>query len=219
MADLPEVNSLLYITVKDELNHRSRVEDRDGALLTVAAPIGAGDVEIPEDGSELTVFWTGTRARYVLPVRMMGRTRGHPARWHLLALTDPIRKTRRRFVRGGGGGPIELVPKTVEIRERRAADAVRGQVIDISEGGVRCRVAQADLVPGDPVVVRVQLGDCSLQILGRITSQRPEPDQPGVDVIVTYHPSEADAQVIRRYVFQWEIAERRRRLDAAENDG
>lgn len=219
MADLPEVNSLLYITVKDDLNHRSRVEDRDGAKLTVAAPIGAGDLEIPEDGSELIVFWTGLRARYVLPVRMLGQTRGHPARWHLLALADPIRKTRRRFVRGGGGGPIELVPKTVEVRERRVVDAIQGQIVDLSEGGVRCRVAQADLVPGDPVVVRVKLGARNLQILGQVISERSESDKSGIDVVVTYQPSEADAQVIRRHVFQWEIAERRRRLDAGENIG
>lgn len=210
MTELPEVNSLLYVTVSDDSNYRSRVEDCDGALITVAAPMGKGDHEIPPDGAELAVFWTGIRARFVLPVRMLGQTKDCPPRWHLLALGEPVRKTRRNFVRGGGGGSAEIVPISGGNLGVQSA-LVRGKVIDISEGGVRCRVPGVELVPGDPVMVRVQLGEQSLQIAGQIVSTRPE--QPGVDVVVTYRPPEQDAQAIRRYVFQWEIAERRRRLD------
>ncbi len=214
MAELPAVNSLLYITVSDDFNCRSRVEDVDGQLLTVAAPVGSGDLQIPDDGTELKVFWTGIRARYVLPVQMVGQTRDNPPRWHLRALGEPVRQTRRNFVRGGGGGPAEIVPTTTGEGESSTSELLRGKVVDISEGGVRCRLQQASLTPGDPVVVRVQLGERSLEIAGTIISTRPDQDQSGVDVVVTYQPPEPDAQAIRRYVFQWEIAERRRRLDA-----
>lgn len=223
MADLPEVNSLLFIAVNEEGSWRSRVEDVDGQMLTVAAPLGKGDLEVPDDGAELEVFWTGTRARYVLPVRMMGQTRDRPPRWHLLAVGRATRQTRRSYVRGGGGGPAEIV-RTGRVEQARNDVAVssrsggsngpqQGTVIDISEGGVRCRMDSADLIPGDQVRVRVRLGDAALDLNGSVLLVR-EQSPDGVDVVVVYQLSESDAQTVRRYVFQWEIAERRRQLDS-----
>ena len=208
MADLPEVNSLIYITVKDGTNFRSRVEDMDGPLMTVGAPIGAGDLDIPDDGSELEVFWTGIRARYVMPVRMIGRTKTRPARWHLLSIGEPVRQTRRSYVRGGGGGSVDILA----VASQPSVGPTEAGIIDISEAGLRCRVDKQELVRGELLVVRLELPTRTMEIQGTVVSTREGEGGPNSDVVVTYRLKEPDAQAIRRYVFQWEVAERRRQL-------
>jgi hypothetical protein len=207
MTDLPEINSLVYVTLRD-VNFRSRVEDVDGPLLSIGAPIGAGDSDVPDDDSDLEVFWTGLRARYVLPVRMVGRTRTRPARWHLLATGEPVRQTRRSYVRGGGGGSVELL----EVDGRSKGTPHPAEIIDISEAGLRCHIPDSGLSPGGIVVMRLRLPNRMMEVSGTIRSIRSGDRGPDSELVMTYEPKEADAQAIRRYVFQWEITERRRQL-------
>jgi hypothetical protein len=207
MTDLPEINSLLYITLGDA-NLRSRVEDVDGPLLSIGAPIGAGELDVPDDDSELEVFWTGVRARYVMPVRMIGRTRTRPARWHLLALGEPMRQTRRGYVRGGGGGAVELH----EAEDTTPGPTTIAQIIDISEAGLRCQIPDVGIELGGQVVLRLHLPNRLMEVSGTIRSIRSGENGPDTELVMTYTPKEPDARAIRQYVFQWEITERRRRL-------
>ena len=207
MTDLPEINSLVYVTL-NETNFRSRIEDVDGPLLSIGAPIGAGDHEVPADDSEVEVFWTGLRARYVLPVRMIGRTRTRPARWHLLAIGEPVRQTRRNYVRGGGGGSVELLPATGPAQQA----STTAEIVDISEAGLRCHIPDSGLEPGGLILMRLRLPNRMMEVAGTIRSIRSGEQGPDSELVMTYEPREADAQAIRQYVFQWEIVERRRRL-------
>jgi c-di-GMP-binding flagellar brake protein YcgR len=206
MADAPQVNSLLYVTIGDN-NFRTRVEDVSGDELTIGAPIGAGDHEIPDDGSELAVFWTSIRARYVMPVQMKGRTRGKPMRWHLLVTGEPVRQTRRRFVRAGCGSSLEIISIDGKQCKNLAA-----QLVDISEGGLRCRVSDVDKFQGGPVVAQIKLPERTIKVTSREAFPRPSHEGQGQDMVIVYELSESDAQAIRRHIFQWEGAERRNRL-------
>lgn len=209
MADLPAINSLLHVVVDDEVSFQSRLLDVDDRMLTIAAPIGRGDVEIPRDGYQFDVFWTGDRTRYMLVAEMAGWTREHPPRWHLLAVREPTRQTRRRYVRGGGGGTVNI--RLVD-GEPRSFD---GWMIDVSEAGVRCRVPCVDdaLAPGRDVVVKLTIGDHTVEVNGAILLVRAGDNTSDVDVVVTYEPPERDARVIRQHVLQWEIM--RRQLQCA----
>lgn len=170
MADLPAINTLLQVRVADDNSFSSRLEGTEGELLMVSAPVGAGDVEIPPDGLEMEVTWTGNRTRYKMAVQMAGYTKEWPPRWRLKTIGEPERDTRRRYVRGGGGGPVSIrkaasppvatpviggrfpTPSRGGIAARSAGIAGRGAsqgsakgalvgwVIDISEAGARCRV-------------------------------------------------------------------------------
>lgn len=206
MAEVPQINSLLYVSVRDT-NFRTRIEDMDEEVLTIGAPLGAGDLDLPEDGTELMVFWTGPRVRYVLPVQMLGVTRERPRRWRLRALGEPVRQTRRRFVRAGGGGLVDFL--TVD--GRSTSGFVAAEVVDVSEAGLRCRLVSPDQFRGERAVVRLRLAEHALEIGGDVTTLRSATDGPGDDLILTYSVRESEAQAIRRYIFQWEIAERRSR--------
>jgi c-di-GMP-binding flagellar brake protein YcgR len=209
---LPPINSLLFVAVNDETTYRSRVEDIDSDILTVAAPIGAGDIDVPEVGADVAVFWVGSRTRYVLPVRMVGVTRQRPARWQIQPTGQPQPETRRRFVRGGGGKPIRLtgVPNAGDGLDFTTVDPGEGMIADISEGGVRCRMPAGEFTPGQRVTVRISLDGSNIEVAGTVHTVRPDPESGQPEVIVTYELPEETAQIIRRYVFSWELAERRR---------
>lgn len=211
MPDLPPVNSLVYVAVSEEITYRSRVEDAAEDTLTVAAPIGAGDLDVPPIGSEVAVFWAGTRTRYILPVRMIGITRECPARWAVQAVGAPRTHTRRRFVRGGGNRPAKLI-KSGEAH----ANPLDGVIADISEAGLRCRVPGGDVTVGDRVHVRMTLDEEAIDLIGTVYTVRQDTEQGGWDVVIIYDLPEATAQRIRRYVYAWELAERRRLQDTAD---
>ena len=108
MADLPAINTLLQVRVAEDTSFSSRLEGAEGELLMVSAPVGSGDLEIPADGWEMEVTWTGNRTRFKVAVEMAGYTKEWPPRWQLKVVGEPERDTRRRYVRGGGGGPVSI---------------------------------------------------------------------------------------------------------------
>lgn len=207
MAELPKINSLLEVAVTPEATLPSRIEDVDGDLLTIAAPTGIGDLEVPDADAVLEIAWIANRGRYVMRVTMVGRTREQPPRWFVRASGRPRLKSRRRYVRGGGGEPI-LIATT----ERDPAGSWSGRVIDVSEGGVRCRIEQTDLVPSEPVTVRIELPDGPVVLTGSVLALREpmEPDAKGVDVVAVYEAPRVEGDRLRRHVLAWELAERRR---------
>jgi c-di-GMP-binding flagellar brake protein YcgR len=139
MADPPAINSLLYVVFDDDIGFPTRVEDLDGPVMTIAAPIGRGDLEIPAPGSELQVVWTASRTRYMWPVEMLSRTKGRLNRWNLRGIGQPMRHNRRRYVRGEASGPV-----TVITTGRKAqAKEFNGYLVDVCEGGARCRMRRS----------------------------------------------------------------------------
>lgn len=208
MGVLPAINTLLYVMV-NEMSYRSRVENVAGQTLTIAAPMGRGDLELPDPGSELAVFWVSSSGRFVMPVRLDGRYREPVPHWIVTSIGEPARKSRRRFVRGVYNGTVEI---QIVANDDRHGQAV-GTVVDISEGGLRCTTPPFDLLPGDRVCVTVDLAGQRVNLSGSVLTVRGTETPKGLDVVIVYEPPESAAQVIRRYVFQWEIAERRKQRE------
>ncbi|MGC9665888.1 PilZ domain-containing protein [Planosporangium sp. 12N6] len=207
MSEIPGINSLIELVVDGERVYRSRVEARADDVLTVAAPIGAGDLEPPEVGSILTVGWPVARSRHVVPVRLTELIRQQqPPRWVVEVAGDVRAENRRKFVRGAAGGSVHLYRTTGADRARPTV----GGVIDLSEGGLRCHLAACDFQPGEPVRVHLPLGGDPVDTAGAVASLRPPPQGPGSDVVVTFDLGERDAQKVRRYLYQLELEERRK---------
>jgi hypothetical protein len=207
---VPSINSLIEIVVNDEHAYRSRVEAKVDGALTVAAPIGAGDLEPPEVGTILTVGWTVARLRYVVSVRLTNISRQRPPRWVVEVVGEVRQENRRNFVRGGGGGTVRLS----DIGAGNRVGPVVGKIIDLSEGGLRCHLAVFDHQPGDPIHVQLALGGEAVEVDGLIQSLRPPTEGGGLDVVVTFGLDEPSAQRVRRYLYHLELQERRRLRDA-----
>jgi len=206
------VNSLVEVILDDARTYRSRMEDVADGLLTVAAPIGVGDVEPPQVGDVFELAWADRKARHLVSVRLAALTKERPCRWLVEVDGEARRDNRRNFMRAGGGGEqVRMARPEVE-----DAAPVLGRLIDVSEAGIRCWLASCDFTPGEFVQIQATLRDNSLGLVGQVLSVRqPGASGKGADLVVTYQVDEASAQVIRRYVMAYDLAERRLARDQA----
>lgn len=201
---LPRVEESVYLSVTDGAQCRLRVADVHDGLLSVSAPIAAG-VPTPDPDHTLLLVFVRNRVRHVIPVRLLGVTDGQSARWTLGPVGAPEPRTRRRFVRGGGGEPVHLwQPGGGEPLVRE------GTVLDLSEGGLRGRVPATSFAEGESLQVRAWLGDDLVVTAGHVLAVRPQAGSRWFEVIVEYDLPEQLARRLRRYLLAWEVAERRR---------
>lgn len=218
MVDLPQIGTPMYISYGEGVNYRLRLEAVDGKRLSLAAPLETTGSAVPAPGGRLDVYWAMPRARAILPCRLVEIADAAPYQWVLEATGLPQPSNRRQFLRGGGGGAVTLAAE-LPGRLRRSAtettdpddEAVVGRLLDISEGGLRCWVSQAPPVgTGDPLRASLPLGRTLLELTGAVHTVRDAFGEPGQHVILRFQPTEREAQLIRRHLYAWEIAERRR---------
>jgi c-di-GMP-binding flagellar brake protein YcgR len=205
---LPSINGLVELIVDEERVYRSRVEDVAEDRLTVAAPMGIGDLERPELGASLDLCWVDERYFNVVQVRLLGLIRNRTVGWEVQVAGEVRHENRRNFVRTKCDGPV-----TIE----RAGDVdptsrAQGRILDVSEGGVRVWVPTSDYRSGDVVKVGMTLDGAAVEAEGDV--RRTIEDSrgiKGVDIVVSYELNESDAQVIRRFIIARQIADRRAR--------
>ena len=198
---LPDLNALVDIILIDGQAFHSRVEDTDGKRLTVGAPFSIRAADVPRNGGALDVAWLAGDRRMVVAVKLRATNR-EPPRWELEAAGTPRLQTRRHYVRGGGGEKVEFTTG--------GGDTFTASAIDVSEGGVRCRVPENRVSHDEPVQVRLSLDTEELTLDGIVRFVRPHEETDGFDVIVTYQTTEAVGQRIRGYIMRREMEERRR---------
>lgn len=216
MTGLPAINSLVELIVDDERVYRSRIED-DAVddRLTVAAPIGAGNLEPPQIGSPLDLSWVDGRNRHLVPVLLedlarLSRTRA--SCWRVRVTGEIHRENRRMYVRGGGGEPASIIRTGFALAKTRT----EGRVVDVSEGGVRLWMPTCPYRCGEQAGVELTLGGEVVHAPGQVLrANRCGPGREGFELVLTYDLPESTAQVVRRYVMERQIADRRLRLEAA----
>jgi hypothetical protein len=203
---MPQVNALVDL-MHEDAHYLSRVEDVEGPTIWVAAPLG-GKVEPPDLGTLMAFRWNAPRGRYTVQasLRSTARPQGQALHlWNLNPEGPPTIEQRRQFVRAGGGEGVVLEP--------RETGELSGMVTDISEGGVRCRFRYGRLRAGEPVEVRVTLGEESLAVNGWVL--RTTDEGGSLDVIVVYELAEREADMVRKYVMHQQILARRMAADTA----
>jgi PilZ domain len=200
-VSLPLINGLVDVVLLDGAVFPSRVEDAAGRVLVVATPMGIHSADVPKLGSSLELAWIADRRRKAVDVKLSALTKEQPPRWRLEAL-GPVRlQSRRNYVRGGGGETVEL---------DTGSATVLGRVVDMSEGGLRCRVRENQVRREEVVSVRVRLGGDVLELTGTVLFVRPDDEGDFIDLVVTYETTEAIGRAIRGYVLRREMEERRR---------
>jgi hypothetical protein len=200
---LPGINALVGVLLADGASYPSRVEGVEDDLFTVAAPFDEFDAAWPSIGTAMDLVWLG-EGRLVAPVRLTAVAHGRPPRWVVQTTGAPRRETRRAYMRGGGGEPVRLV--------RCDGDPlpVEGRVVNIGEGGLRCRLPYAGLLRNEHVDVTVDLDGELVQQRVRVLFVARDPGTGAYDVVMTFESSEALGRTIRGYILRRQMAERRR---------
>ncbi|GAA3448021.1 PilZ domain-containing protein [Planomonospora venezuelensis] len=203
---LPDVNALVEIALPDGRVYPTRVEDADGLLLKVAAPRGAGDIDVPELGTEVSVRWTGPRGLYTAPGTFTALERSRVSVWTIEAEGSVDYFSRRIAVRVAAGEPVRLLDLD------SGEEVFHGRFINISERGVRCYGLAAGVFAEQPVRVKMVLDDNLLVVEGSVlTTSATHGDD--VTAVVVYDPPDMQAQLIRRYVMNAQIRARKAAAD------
>jgi hypothetical protein len=203
VAELPSVGTAMFLVHAEETNYRSRLEAVEEEVLSVAAPLETMGPEAPQPGQAIEVFWAQPRTRVILPCLLVEITDAAPYQWRLQPTGEPQPGNRREFVRGGGGPDVQLGAEPAE-------DPIDGRLLDISEGGLRCRLPMKPRIEvGDPISASLRLATADVEVTGTVYRLREAYRAPGYEIVVIFRPDEKTAQLIRQYVYAWEIAERR----------
>jgi c-di-GMP-binding flagellar brake protein YcgR len=201
---LPAQNALVDVIIHGT-SYRSRVEDVAGALYHVSAPLDVPPQSDPMAGMAMELAWLVGENRYAVSV-IVAEVRREQDQIMVELAGSPYRHNRREYFRGGGGEPIRLTNALTDLMP------VTGYVIDLSEGGVRCRVRDGVYRVGDTLDATVWLGEDLMQTRVRVLYVRFDKETALYDVVATYPTNEKIARVIRRYVLHQQIQERRRLL-------
>jgi hypothetical protein len=178
------------------------VTDVEGSVIIVRPPTSAA----VDSRQVAQVGWHKGAAWCVAFVREV-QVPPTAASWNLVLDHEPTVLNRRRYVRGGGGEPVEVG----ELDARHGAVFVQGTVLDLSEGGVRCRLPSTALTSGDETTVHITLPEQELKLKGTVANVTRLTH--GIEVILVFRdPTEREAQMIRKHLFQRERAERREGL-------
>lgn len=176
----------------------SRVEDRRGPCLVVAAPQDAGDLRPTErpDGW-VALRWTTARGIGMVEGTVTAATRaGIVPTWDILSRGEPALFQRRRYARV----PVVLPARAVA---RRGAWGLT--ILDVAEGGIRCLASQvARFEPGEVVEVSFDVDGSPLTSTAEVVRWGVAPG--GVTIVFRFMAlPRADADRLRRFVFRQEL--------------
>jgi hypothetical protein len=197
----PEPGDTVVLRDPAGREHESRVQGLGNGLLVVRQPRDLPADVAPGAGTELEVAWADSDGVVtVLPTRILvAHAAGDLPVWSLSVTGPAVNEQRRRSDRALATGPVVV----------RAADAersgVRGALVDVSEGGVRCAVqagaADRFLASAQDVVAEFRLGAVDFAIPGKVEFLRPT-RHPALleELVVVFEQPVPDAGALRTAV-------------------
>jgi hypothetical protein len=179
--------------------YSTEVIESQQSFLTVREPMNLPSQDAVPVGSRLLVTWTEAQGRIHLPVILAAR--GEDETWVLDVTAEPWREQRRRYDRTA----VDLI-ETVQLRPAAPGsdeDAATGQLVDLSEVGLRCAVKDPPEylnVAGTPVEVQLVLSGAAMNIPGKVMQTRAgRPEEPR-EVVILFDRPVVQAEQIRDYV-------------------
>lgn len=212
MAFGPDINDPVVLRDHDEQLYRSRVEGLEPGVIVVARPFDLLAVQVHDVGAEFQVTWSTERGVAVLPTRLADAHReGTVPLWSLEIAGDGWIEQRRAFVRVPAAGALSLQVHGVE-----AAEALAGQLVDVSEAALRGAVAAASakgvVADGVEVTATFRFGERDFALPGRILSHRPSARRADlVELVVVFDEPVNDADALRKQVYAEQLRARRTR--------
>jgi hypothetical protein len=215
---LPLINMLCRVVLADTDERPSRVEAHEDGVLTVAAPWHAATL-VPEAGQPLAIRWSTIRGICEVGATLVTVDRENAVPlWRVQPEGDVRVLQRRRFVRADATTPVTLAPLTADADCAALPEPMLGTIMDLSEGGARCRVkgitklTEAGLVADGEVELRISLGAAVVRVVGeviRVTQDLPKSVDDVGEVVVAFDPPEHAGDLIRRFVMQQQVLARR----------
>ena len=210
---MPAIHRLVTITDQDGREYRSRVEDVGDGMLTLARPLTLPLEHEFQLGQPLLASWPDPDGLTVATVRLTGtRTREHLGLW-VTAVLELHRQQRRQFVRVPALGPIELM--AVGTESGQPFPHVAGQLLDVSEAGLRCvlRSSDADLLAGAPdLLAGFALAGTRFTMPAAMLRIEPSrKDDQLTECVLTFEVDERESAELRRLVFAEQLRLRRTR--------
>ena len=208
--DWPALNSLAWLRLPCcGAEHPTRVEDFDGDSCVVAEPVAPHQKPV-DPGSVSEGFflgWVIDGGAFEVPVALLKSETEPVPTWTLVAQGPGTNTQRRNFVRLAMEQPIQLF-----ILEGGMAS--NATLLDISEGGLRCRIDQWVTDPGSRVIqIRVGLDTRDFYLRGQVVwwGKQDSSNMREIGIrFVDVEDSVADS--IRSYIFAAQLAERRKRM-------
>nr|WP_231134892.1 PilZ domain-containing protein [Motilibacter deserti] len=108
---------------------------------------------------------------------------------------------RRRYARVEFNGALSVVNSEV--------DTVRvGWMLDLGEGGVRCRVAPGAFKPDEPVECRLSVDGDVVVVMGSVLRAE-KPVNGYEELVITFPDDHPAADLVRKHVFAEQLRARR----------
>ena len=210
MLDWPPLNGLLWLRLPCcGAEHPSRVEDYADHDLVIAAPAAPHTRPIapPRNGDGFFLGWVYGTGALERPVTLVEHREGAIPTWRVRSIGDAIEVQRRNYVRAD-------VEMDVVLHLLEGGAPTNAVTLDVSEGGLRCRIDRWALDPGSRNFSIEFPFDGNDHIMRARIAWWGNLDSHGHRVIgvrfVDITPRLADA--IRARIFSIQLEQRRRRL-------
>lgn len=184
----------------------ARVTGRVGDELVLAVPHGSHGADGPGRGAELMLRWTTERGVQRSPASLLSSDSAG-ATWRVRLIGTVERVQRRQYARAPFSGPVAIVPL-----EARLARVVKGELADLSEGGLRAHVPGSPLTVGVAVEAHLVVDSVPAALRGAVLRSDLTCSSPPVyETVVTFTVGEAQAAMLRRIVLRRQMSERQAR--------
>ncbi|WP_448612438.1 flagellar brake protein [Geodermatophilus sp. URMC 60] len=208
VADVrPDTDVEVQVTaVRGGATVTARVEGGDASTVLVRPSVSEYvDQAVVAVGEEVTVLWLSGDGARALPAEVATVQRGAAPRWHLRVVGPTENVQRRQAVRARVS-----VPLTASFN----GAALAGEMLDLSEGGVRATLEPHGVTPapGSVVGVTVQLEDGPIAARAEVVRQQTIDARWALSLRFLDLP-EREQDRLRRRVFQAMREERARQSD------
>lgn len=192
---LPELRQRVHVRLgRWAVSLPAVVEDVTPQEVVIGAPLDLDEEQLPTAGERLLVLWEDVTGPHTLPCSFASVVPRELPQWRLLP--DGVAKgnQRRRHVRASTEG------KATVVRDQQVLPAA---LLDVSEGGLRCRLADADAVAGvgDLISCSFTAAGRDLDLRGKVVQVHLELGKPRVLAVSFVDVTSQQADELRRHVF------------------
>jgi hypothetical protein len=172
----------------------SVVEDVLDVDLVLAGPLGLAEGQEPAQGEKLTVSWDDPNGPRQLPCEMGNVLARELPHWQVRPTGESRSEQRRSHARVVTEGPVTI------IRDRQAHSA---SLVDLSEGGLRAELDDAETVigVGDLVSVILVLDKVEHDLRARVVRVHVVPSQSRTIAATFLDVGHRQSDELRRHVF------------------